>query len=109
MLEYPNDFDNSLHWIFTLDDYLSPQVGSQGTWAPQLTPAMAGTSLYAPSSYELFNAAPVNGDIAQVEYVGWGFQMTFRTDPTFGICSIYVDEHLFILNLNLATGVSVGA
>jgi hypothetical protein len=108
MLEYPNDFEKSSHWIFTLDDYLSPRVASQGTWVPQLTPAMAGTTLNAPTSYELFNATPVAGDIAQVEYVGWGFQMTFRNDPSFGICSIYVDEHLFISNLNLSTGISVG-
>jgi hypothetical protein len=108
MLTYPNDWANSSHWIFSVDDYLDPQVASQGTWTPQLTPAMAGTTLNAPSSYEMYNPTPIYSDFAQVEYVGWGFQMTFRTVPSFGTVSIYVDGHLLITQLSLTTGVSPG-
>jgi hypothetical protein len=104
MLEYPNDFVSSSHWIYALDDYLCPTVASQGTWNAALTPAMAGTSKAAPSSFEWINPFPVAGDFAQIEYVGWGFQMTLRTDTLLGLCDIYVDDVLFQQSMDLSTG-----
>lgn len=104
MLNYPSDFDNSSHMIYSVDDYLDPLVATQGAWTPQLTPAMAGTPLTAPSSYEMLNPAPVAGDFAQVEYVGWGFQMMFRTSALLGLCDIYIDGAIYISGLDLSTG-----
>jgi hypothetical protein len=109
MLEYPNRFDESSHPIYTVDDYLVTQIASQGAWLAVLSPAMAGTSLNAPSSYEMLNAAPVAGDFAQVEYVGWGFQMAFRADPLLGLVDIYVDGVLYIGGFDLSIPVPAGA
>ena len=104
MLIYPSDFAASSHLIYSVDDYLEPLVATQGAWTPQLAPTMAGTSLSAPSSYEMLNAAPVAGDFAQIEYVGWGFQMLFRSDPLLGMCDIYIDGSIYIAGLDLSTG-----
>lgn len=104
MLEYPTDWDNSSHFINAVDDYLNPLVATSGAWLRQLSPSMAGTSLTVPSSYEWINAAPAAGDFAQVEYVGWGFQMPLRAAPALGLCDIYVDGVLFVQGMDLSNG-----
>lgn len=108
MLQYPSDFVASSHTIYAVDDFLKPRVATQGVgWVAGLVPAMAGiANAQTPAAYELSSAAPAAGDFAQVEYVGWGFQMSFRTSPTLGLCDIYVDGVLWLQAFDLSTGLA---
>lgn len=115
MLEYPSRFDISSHSIYVVGDYLQPDIGymdphvaTQGAWLAALTPAMAGSSVNQPSSYEMLNAAPAGGDFAQVEYVGWGFQMVFRADPLLGLVDIWVDGSIYIAGFDLSQAAPAG-
>jgi hypothetical protein len=106
MLKYPSLFETSGHKIFSVDDYITPLVAISApsgiVWNPSLVPSMAGTSLNAPRSYEMLAPAATQGCFAQVEYVGWGFRMTFRTSTLLGLHSIYLDGVLLLNNLDLS-------
>jgi hypothetical protein len=107
MLEYPADWTNSSHSIYAVDDYLQPLVATSsslaGAWVAGLNPAIGGAAVNLPATYETLNATPVNGDFAQVEYVGWGFQMQFRTGAGMGVCDVYLDG-AFVIKIDLSTG-----
>lgn len=112
MLEYPSDWVHSSHTILTVDDYLVPLVANASSvtaaWSAVQTPAMAGTSLNNPASYELLNATPTAADFAQAQYVGWGFRMAFRTGSGLGQFSLYLDGTLLI-TIDQSTGLRVGS
>jgi hypothetical protein len=107
MVSYPADFVNWSRCINVLDDFLNPTVAlysSTGVaWISQLNPDLAGASATNPAAYEISNPAPAVGDWAQVEYVGWGFTMTFRTNAAFGNALLYIDG-VKVLSMNMATG-----
>jgi len=112
MLEYPNDWVKSSHYVYALDDYLDPLVANSSfvanAWAAVQTPALAGMSLNAPISYETLNAAPTAGDFAQVQYVGWGFRLTFRIGTGLGQLAVYLDGNLLI-TIDQSNGTRVGS
>ena len=112
MLQYPSDWANSSHSIYTVDDYLDALIANSSTvvnaWAAAQTPAMAGTSLNNPASYELLNATPTAGDFAQAQYVGWGFRLAFRTGTGLGQFSLYLDGVLLI-TIDQSNGLRVGS
>ncbi len=104
MLQYPSDFVSSSHTIYAIDDFLFPRVATSGAgWLAAPVPLMAG-AVTTPSGFEWLDATPVAGDFAQVEYVGWGFQMKFRTSPLLGLCDVYVDGVLWLQALDLSSG-----
>lgn len=112
MLQYPNDWAKSSHFVYAVDDYITPLVANYSAvanaWAAVQTPALAGLSLNAPVSYETLNAAPTAGDFAQVQYVGWGFQLTFRTGAGLGQLAVYLDGNLLI-DIDQSNGTRVGS
>ena len=118
MLCYPNDWTNDGHPINVVDDFfpngspaplvaLSSSTGA--AWVLQISPTYAGASATTPTAYEAFNVTPVAGDFAQMQYVGWGFQMTFRLAPTLGNINILLDEVALVTDLDLSTGALSGA
>lgn len=105
MLEYPSMFGKSSHPIFAVDDYLNPQVATSGNW---IVNSLVDHSV-APGDCEMLNRAPIAGDFAQVEYVGWGFQMAFRTAPQLGLIDIYVDGVKVVPGFDLSAAIDYSA
>src|SRR6185437_6044768 len=102
MLKYPDDFANWARQLNVLDDYLRPKVAlysvNPNAWSLQLNPAIAGASATDPSAYEYFNVNPTlstvspgNYDWAQIQYVGFGFQLKFRTASNLGKVAVFID------------------
>jgi hypothetical protein len=112
MVQYPADFANWSRTINVLDDFLNPTVAtyssSAGAWISQLNPALSSPSATDPTAYEIYNATPTIGDYAQVQYVGWGFQMNFRRDNSLGQVAILVDGAACCV-IDLSTGAAVGS
>ena len=106
MLQYPSNFVIDGHTINVVDDYLKPRVAMmQGAWTIQLSPtAPAGSTPQQPALLEAFDAIAAIGDWAQVEYVGFGFFMVFRLDPSLGTVNIFLDGNLIVQSLDLASG-----
>jgi hypothetical protein len=110
MLQYPNDWANDGHPINVVDDYFpqgspAPRVAlMQGAWVLQLDPRISGASATDPKAYEAFNAVPSGGDWAQMQYTGWGFQMTFRMANTLGKIHIALDGVEIVTALDLSAG-----
>jgi len=114
MLEYPADFDNWSRTIYVVDDALKRAVAcysagsaAPAAWVLQLNPALISPSATDPAAYELFIATPAPGDFAQIQYVGWGFRMIFRTGAAMGLVAIYVDGVYIPGLLDLSTGTRV--
>ncbi len=106
MLVYPSDFSIYGHPINVVDDWLGLRVAAMvGSWAAQ--PVPGATSVTDPTQFEVFNAAGAVGDWAQVQYVGWGFQLVFRTAPTLGKVDIYLDGIVLVPGLDLSNGISI--
>jgi len=100
MLQYPADFFNWSRTINIVDDFLNPAVSgypalsTTPAWVAQLNPAYVPAAMRVgtnPAAYEFYNSGPAVGDYAQIQYIGWGFQMQFRADNTFGQVVVYVD------------------
>jgi hypothetical protein len=118
MLQYPSDFGCSSHTVYAVDDYLTAAVATYNPftslahpgWHIQQTPlaVATGVSTNAPSSYEMLSISPIAGDYAQVEYVGWGFKLVFRTGAGLGQFGLYLDGSL-LLTLDQSTGLQVGS
>jgi hypothetical protein len=117
MLEYPADFVNWSRTFNVLDDALNPTVATNsvvpGAWVAQLDPTLIGPSATDPTAYEFFNAtpsyytaAPAAYDWAQIQYVGWGFQMRLRTAANLGQIAIMVDG-VFLCVIDLSAGARV--
>jgi hypothetical protein len=114
MVEYPADFANWSRTVNVLDDYLNPAVANFSTianaWITQLNPVLVGPSATDPSAYEIYNATPtfgVTSDWAQIQYVGWGFQMQFRTGTGLGLIALFVDGVYLGWYIDLSTGLRV--
>jgi hypothetical protein len=112
MLQYPNDWANDGFTIYALDDFLNPRVyATPGTFVAQQTPAavLAGTSVNAPSSYEMLYACgdDVPANFAQAQYVGFGFQMEFRLGANLGALDLYLDGVKIISSLSLYNGAAI--
>ena len=113
MLQYPSDWDNNGFFINALDDLLNPRIATGlltgAGFVAQQTPAavLAGTSVNAPSSYEMYCADGAVGSFAQAQYVGWGFQMLFRLGANLGIVNIYLDGVMVVEGLDLYSGAVV--
>lgn len=117
MVRYPADFTNWARTINVVDDFLNPTVATYsvtpGAWISQLNPALAAPSATDPTAYELCNAtptfstvAPANYDWAQMQYIGWGFQMRFRTGPA--LCQIGISlDGVLLCVVDLSTGAAV--
>ncbi len=190
MVQYPNDWDASSHFIYVVDDFLNPRAGFQGSWIattpasylygfiastnyylssglnphyilqinlqgaqlfpagtqvvlegltaqPQLngyvgvvdisnsgdfifsgsptgarigvftetgTAAVPGLSAPGPAAYLLQDLNAAAGDFAQVQYVGWGFQVAFPLAANQGICNVELDGVAVLTSLDLSTG-----
>ncbi len=111
MLQYPSNLYSWSRTINVVDDFLSNNCAFQGTgWTLQQSPYLLATefpmpSVNAPSSYELFTATPAAGDFAQIQYVGWGFQLSFRPPGTnIGTFDLYVDGALVASRVDLFGG-----
>src|ERR1039458_9982985 len=102
MLEYPSDWVNWSRTFNVLDDALNPTVATYSVapnaWVAQLNPTLLAPSATGPTAYEFFNAtptfygaSPANYDWAQIQYVGWGFQMQLRTGAGLGQIVVLVD------------------
>ena len=111
MVTYPNDYVNWSRTINVLDDYLNPQVASfsaaPNAWVTQINPTLGAVSSSDPTAYELYNANPTAGDFAQVEYVGWGFTMTYRIAENFGLVYLFIDG-VQVLELDMSVPQSGG-
>jgi hypothetical protein len=110
MVEYPADFVNWSRQINVVDDFLAPAAAwysyTNPTWALQIDPSLVGPSSSDPSAYELFSATPTVGDWAQIEYVGWGFQINFRQNVALGNVLVYVDD-VVTISIDLSNGSQV--
>ncbi len=93
MLEYPTNFADWGVTLNVVDDFLRPAVSTRGAWAVQ-DPAPN-----VPAQYQLVNTAPANGDFAQLQYVGYGFQLFWPTNASFGYFDIYLDGILIVANM----------
>ncbi len=129
MVQYPSNWEHDSYTINVLDDFLNARVNtmllrdgvtdlgggvdyvSPSLFVPQQTPAaiLAGTSITDPKSYEMYNADGNPATFAQVEYVGWGFRMSFRLGPDLGIVDIYLDGKKLIAGFDLYSGDHVAA
>lgn len=108
MLEYPANFAHWSRTIHVLDDFLNPAVAtfsaSPGAWGVQLNPSLPAPLATRPQDYEIYNVTPTAGDYAQIEYVGWGFKMSFRVGAGLGKIAISIDGVFQAYWIDLTTG-----
>jgi hypothetical protein len=119
MVSYPADFVNWSRQINVLDDALNAAVSTfsvnPGAWIAQIDPSLYPVpSATAPSGYELFNPAPTlstvspaSFDFAQIQYVGWGFQIKFRAARGLGQVAIFIDGVYLTGVFDLSSGARV--
>jgi len=118
MLSYPSDFVNWTRTINVVDDFLNCAVAYQGNWTLQdigpstfhpATPEPPSSyptpaRLTVPSNYGLVAGTAAAGDFAQVQYVGFGFQIVFPISSTYGTWDLLVDGQTVITALNFTNG-----
>lgn len=112
MLSYPSDWANDGHPLNVVDDFFPggtpmPLVAfMQGAWTLQqgIFYSTSATPLTDPASYGGFINAPAAGDWGQVQYTGWGFQMTFPLALSNGVVNVYLDGVEIIAGLDLSNG-----
>jgi hypothetical protein len=115
MLVYPADFVNWARTINVLDDALNQSVATfasgAGAWVKQLNPTLVAPSATDPTAYEIYSATPAVADWAQVQYVGWGFTMQFRTGAGMGTVAIAIDgvAQAFWIDLSTGNPIAVGS
>jgi hypothetical protein len=123
MLRYPSDWFNDSVYIYAVSDAdagnsaANPQISCSTPytvgWVLQQTPlaVAAGKSIYDPSSWEMiWWAADGNPtEIAQAQYVGYGFRQTFRLGSAMGQLDLYLDGILIVEQLDLYSGTALAA
>ena len=80
--------------------------GLNGLHTDTGTIAQVGLPAAGPANYEMIDLNAAAGDMAQVQYVGWGFQIVFRLAANLGICNIELDGAVVVPGLDLSTGLA---
>jgi hypothetical protein len=102
MFEYPDDWDNDAIFVDEQNDWGDIVWGVQGAW-------VRTANALARGGFELLNAAPVNTDFAKLQYFGYGFKLWLSKGPNRGQCAIYVDDVLYVANLDLYSAAAAPA
>ncbi len=99
MYEYPTNWDRDAVWIDEQNDWGDIVWGVSGAW-PRSANAVAH------GGFELVDAAPANTDFAKIQYFGYGFKLWMSQGPNRGQCAIYVDDAVYVANLDLYNAVA---
>lgn len=84
MVQYPNDWDNDATVLFPFNDFGEQKLAASGAWA-------ANNRTIEGSPAQTLDDPGTNGDWAQYEYRGYGFQLYLMQGPEFGQCQVYLD------------------
>lgn len=102
MRNYPADFGAWGCPMNVCDDWLRPNVSTSGAPWVMNNPTNPGAD--DPPQIEMYAPGAANGNWAQIEYVGWGFTMSFRLSAALGIVNLLIDDNQVLNNLDLSNG-----